>query len=105
MSVVVDRSEYVYKKTIADNLDEMIAKKFIEISDEEYERINTAIDSYSQAVNNTYRELNNVILTEEQKTQLLLKLQQLELDIDALKEVAYDTIEVDEGTMDISNIK
>jgi len=105
MSVVVDRSEYVYKKTIADNLDEMIAKKFIEISDEEYERINTAIDSYSQAVNQRLAELNNVILTEEQKTQLLLKLQQLELDIDALKEVAYDTIEVDEGTMDISNIK
>lgn len=105
MSVVVDRSEYVYKKTIADNLDEMIAKKFIEISDEEYERINTAIDSYSQAVNQRLAELNNVILTEEQKTQLLLKLRQLELDIDALKEVAYDTIEVDEGTMDISNIK
>lgn len=105
MSIVVDRSEYTYKKVIADNLEEMINKKFIEISNEEYDRINNAIDTYSEAITQKIEELNNVVITTEQKAQLILKLQKLESDINDLKEVAYDTISVDEGTMDISDVK
>ena len=37
--------EYKQKKLIADNLEKMINNRYIEISDEEYERINTAIET------------------------------------------------------------
>jgi cell shape-determining protein MreC len=101
----VDRAEYRSKKIIADNLNAMIDKKFIEISTDEYNRVNAAIDSYSNAINQKISELHNIAITEEQKTELIAKLEQLERDIDALKEVAYDSVNIESGTLDITNIK
>ena len=81
--------EYKYKKRIADNLQDMINKRYIEISDEEYDRINTAVLNYSNAVQEIYDNLQDVSFTEPQKNQLLHNLEQLEADIRALKQDTF----------------
>ena len=40
-------SDYKYKKIIADNLQDILDRRYIEISDDEYERVNNAITTYS----------------------------------------------------------
>lgn len=81
--------EYKYKKHIADNLQDMINQRYIEISDEEYNRINTAILNYSNAVQEIYDNLQEISFTEPQKNQLLHNLEQLEADIRALKQDTF----------------
>ena len=81
--------EYKYKKLIADNLEEMVNKRYIEISDEEYDRVNNAIISYSNQVQEIYDNLQDVSFTEPQKNQLLYHLEQLEADIRALKQDTF----------------
>ena len=81
--------EYKYKKRIADNLQDMINKRYIEISDEEYDRINTAVLNYSNAVQEIYDNLQDVSFTEPQKNKLLHDLEQLEADIRALKQDTF----------------
>lgn len=85
--------EYKYKKLIADNLEKMVNQRYIEISDEEYERINNAIESYSTQVQEIYNDLQNVSFTEPQKNQLLLDLEKLESDIEKLKQDTIYTAE------------
>lgn len=85
--------EYKYKKLIADNLEQMVNKRYIEISDTEYERINNAIESYSTQVQEIYNDLQNVSFTEPQKNQLLLDLEKLESDIEKLKQDTIYTAE------------
>ncbi len=81
--------EYKYKKRIADNLQDMINKRYIEISDEEYDRINTAVLNYSNAIQEIYDNLQDVSFTESQKNALLHQLDQLEADIRALKQDTF----------------
>ena len=49
----VNKAEYITKKRIVDNLEEMIEQRYIEISDEEYSRIYNGIDTYNTAASNT----------------------------------------------------
>ena len=81
--------EYKYKKRIADNLQDMINQRYIEISDEEYDRINNAIESYSNQIQEIYNDLQDVSFTEPQKNQLLYHLEQLEADIRTLKQDTF----------------
>ena len=81
--------EYKYKKLIADNLEEMVNKRYIQISDEEYDRINTSIESYSNQVQEIYNNLQDIAFTEPQKNKLLHNLEQLEADIRALKQDTF----------------
>ena len=81
--------EYKYKKLIADNLEEMVNKRYIQISDEEYDRINTSIESYSNQVQEIYNNLQDIAFTEPQKNKLLHDLEQLEADIRALKQDTF----------------
>ena len=85
--------EYKQKKLIADNLEKMINNRYIEISDEEYDRINTAIESYSNQVQEIYDKLQDISFTEsfteQQKSQLLYHLEQLEADIRTLKQDTF----------------
>ena len=81
--------DYKRKKLIADNLQKMINNRYIEISDEEYERINTAIESYSNQVQEIYDNLQDIAFTEPQKNKLLHDLEQLEADIRALKQDTF----------------
>ena len=81
--------EYKYKKRIADNLQDMINQRYIEISDEEYDRINTAVLNYSNAVQEIYDNLQEISFTEPQKNQLLYQLDQLEADIKAIRQNIY----------------
>ena len=85
--------EYKIKKRIADNLQKAIDKRYIEISDAEYERVNSAISFYSSAVSEIYDNLQNVVFTEPQKTKLLADLEKLEADIQALKQSTLYTQE------------
>ena len=78
--------EYKYKKFIADNLEKMTNKRYIEISDEEYSRINTALDTYNESITEINDHLHNISFTEEQKSSILSKLDQLEADIRALRQ-------------------
>jgi archaellum component FlaC len=64
----------------------MINKRYIEISDEEYERVNTAIESYSNAIQEVYDNLQIVTFSEQQRSKLLHQLDQLEADIKSLKQ-------------------
>lgn len=81
--------EYKYKKLIADNLQKTINDRYIEISDEEYDRINNAIDSYSNAIQEVYSHLQDIAFTEPQKNKLLYDIEQLEADIRALKQDTF----------------
>ena len=81
--------EYKYKKHIADNLQQMINNRYVEISDEEYDRINNAIQSYSESIEEIYDNLQDVSFTENQKNHLLYQLDQLEADIRALKQDTF----------------
>ena len=81
--------DYKRKKIIADNLQKMINNRYIEISDEEYERINTAIESYSNQVQEIYDNLQDIAFTEPQKNKLLHDLEQLEADIRSLKQDTF----------------
>lgn len=85
--------EYKQKKFIADNLEKMINNRYIEISDEEYERVNHAVESYSNSIQEIYNELQDVAFTEPQKTKLLADIEKLEADILALKQSALYTQE------------
>lgn len=77
--------DYKHKKLIADNLSDMINDRYIEITDEEFDRINTAITQYNEAIDEMYDRLVEVSLSEEQKSYLALRLEQLAADIRALK--------------------
>lgn len=81
--------DYKYKKLIADNLQKMVNQRYIEISDEEYDRINNAVESYSTQVQEIYDNLQDISFTENQKNQLLYHLDQLEADIRALKQDTF----------------
>ena len=81
--------DYKRKKLIADNLQKMISNRYIEISDEEYDRINTAIESYSNQVQEIYDNLQDIAFTEPQKNKLLHDLEQLEADIRSLKQDTF----------------
>jgi len=87
------KHEYKLKKIIADNLENAINNRYIEIADDEYERINTAIESYSNAIQEVYDNLQDVAFTEPQKSKLLSDLEKLEADILALKQDTIYTIE------------
>lgn len=77
--------EYKIKKRIADNLQNAINDRYINISDSEYERINNAMLSYSNSISEIYDELQDVAFTEPQKSKLLEDIEKLEADILALK--------------------
>ena len=85
--------EYKQKKLIADNLQKMVNQRYIEISDAEYARINNAIQSYSESIEEIYDNLQDVSFTEPQKTKLLADIEKLEADILALKQSALYTQE------------
>ena len=85
--------DYKYKKLVADNLQAMINKRYVEISDEEYARVNTAIESYSNAIQNAYDHLQDLAFTEPQKAKLLQDIEDLEADILKLKQNMFDTEE------------
>lgn len=87
------KHEYKLKKIIADNLENTINNRYIEITDDEYERVNTAIESYSNAIQEVYDNLQDVAFTEPQKSKLLSDLEKLEADILALKQDTIYTIE------------
>ena len=77
--------DYRLKKRIADNLNKMIQDRYIQISDDEYNRINNAINSYSTQVQEIYDNLQDISFTEQQRSKILYQLDQLEADIRALK--------------------
>lgn len=81
--------EYKKKKFIADNLQNMINNHYIEISDEEYERINNAIETYSSSIKEVYDNLQDMVFTEPQKNKLLHDIEQLEADIRSLKQDTF----------------
>ena len=85
--------EYKYKKLIADKLQNLVNKRYIEISDAEFARINNAIESYSESVEEIYDNLSTMTFTEPQKNKLLQDLEKLEADIQALKQSALYTQE------------
>lgn len=85
--------EYKQKKFIADNLEKMINNRYIEISDAEYTRINNAIQSYSESIEEIYDNLQDVSFTEPQKTKLLADIEKLEADIQSLKQTTLYTQE------------
>ena len=81
--------EYKLKKLIANNLEKMVNQRYIDISDEEYERINHAVESYSNQVQEIYNNLQDITFTEPQKNKLLHDLEQLEADIRSLKQDTF----------------
>lgn len=85
--------EYKYKKLIADNLQKAINDRYIEISDEEFTRVNNAIESYSTAIQEVYDNLSTVSFTEQQKSKILADIENLEADIQALKQSTLYTAE------------
>ena len=103
--VTVNKSEYTLYKRIADNIDERINNKFIEISEEEYDRINDALSRYNETISNISQSFIYMYMTTENKNLFLEKIAQLEQAVNELKAVAYDSIDINNGTIDVTNIK
>lgn len=76
--------EYKFGKTIADNLQTLISSKYTQISDEEYNRVQNAINQYL-SVNNSSKILGSSISTKE--------IEELRNEISSLKQNSYDVEE------------
>ena len=97
----VSTLEYLQKKNIVEDLKNGKYTSTVLISDEEFERINNKLDEYYMDV----KEFQSSTLTPEQQSIFNEKLQALEQAIEELKQVAYDEVNIDNGIMDITNIK
>ena len=86
--------EYKTKKVIADNLQSLINKRFLDISDEEFTRINDAIDDYNEAAETEFNHLNEINAINANTTEINNRLTQLELDLESLKDAT--PVEVEE---------
>lgn len=94
--------EYLQKKNIVEDLDKGKYTSTIVISDEEFERINNKLDQYNLIVSRF--NLPESQLTPEQQTLIINKLDALEQAINELRQVAYDSIDINQGTLDVTNI-
>jgi hypothetical protein len=83
--------EYKTKKIIADNLQTLINKRFLNISDEEFTRINNAINDYNTAANAEFNPLNNI---SSNNSEIRNTLSQLQLEVNAIKDAS--PVEVEE---------
>ena len=97
----VSTLEYLQKKNIIEDLDNGKYTSTVVISDEEFERINNKLDEYYLTVSKFNTPST---LTPEQQAIFTEKLNALEQAIEELKQVAYDSVDIDEGTMDVTNI-
>ena len=86
--------EYKTKKVIADNLQSLINRRFLDISDEEYERINDAIDEYNEAAEAEFNRLADIEAISINNAEITSKLTELETDITYLKNAT--PVEVEE---------
>ena len=94
--------EYLQKKNIVEDLDNGKYTSTIVISDEEFKRINNKLDQYNLIVSRF--NLPESQLTPEQQTLIINKLDALEQAINELRQVAYDSIDINQGTLDVTNI-
>ena len=99
----VSTLEYLQKKNIVEDLENGKYTSTINISDEEYERINNKLDEYNLVVSKFNVPTSS--LTPEQQSVIMDKLNTLEQVIEELKQVAYDSVDIGEGTMDVTNIQ
>lgn len=99
----VSTLEYLQKKNIVEDLENGKYTSTIVISDEEFERINNKLDEYNLVVSKFNVPTSS--LTPEQQNLIMGKINTLEQAIEELKQVAYDSVDIDEGTMDVTNIQ
>lgn len=100
----VSALEYLRKKNIIEDLENGKYTSTVLISDEEFDRINSKLDEYHLTVS----EFNQTSLTPEQQTiieSLVTKIHNLEQTVEELRQVAYDEVNINEGTMDVTNIQ
>ena len=100
----VSALEYLRKKNIIEDLENGKYTSTVLISDEEFDRINSKLDEYHLTV----YEFNQTSLTPEQQTiieSLVIKIHNLEQTVEELRQVAYDEVNINEGTMDVTNIQ
>lgn len=100
----VSTFEYLQKKNIVEDFENGKYTSTTSISDTEFDRINNKLDEYYEVISK-FNVPATGSLTPEQQTNLLNKIDQLEIAIEELRQVAYDEVTIDDGTMDISNIK
>jgi len=98
----VSTLEYLQKKNIVEDFENGKYTSTTVISDEEFDNINNKLDDYYLAVSKF--NIPNSSLSPEQQIILLNKIDQLETAINELRQVAYDSIDIDNGTMDVTNI-
>lgn len=77
--------EYKFKKLIADRLQKLVNKRYIEISDEEYARVNNAVNSYGTSVSESYDQLQNIGFTEQQQSSILSDIANLKTGVQGLE--------------------
>ena len=100
----VSTFEYLRKKNIIEDLENGKYTSTVLISDEEFERINDKLDEYHLTVS----EFNQTSLTPEQQNlvaSLTARVQELEQTVEELRQVAYDDVDINNGTMDVTNIQ
>lgn len=100
----VSTFEYLRKKNIIEDLDNGKYTSTVLISDDEFNAINSKLDEYHLEVS----EFNQTSLTPEQQTlvaALEARVRQLEQTVEELRQVAYDEVNINEGTMDVTNIQ
>ena len=93
--------EYLQKKNIVEDLENGKYTSTVVISDEEFDTINSKLDDYNLIISSFNKPAS---LTPEQQTVILSKLDTLEQTIAELRQVAYDSVDFSQGTMDVSNI-
>lgn len=96
-------SDYKYKKMIADNLQSMINKRYVEISDDEYERVNSAIATYNEEAQSIYDDLYDIFVQDH--SELISKVEQLEDDVEDLKGNSDVLDEIEQLEEDIAKLQ
>ena len=109
----LSRSQYLYLKS---KKNAVLKNEIIEIDDEEYDDL---IQYYNKAISIAYKnelferieELENIIeamqseIKSIKETSNSERITALENDIDAIRDVAYDEVIIDNGVLDLSEIK
>lgn len=96
-------SDYKYKKIIADNLQDILDRRYIEISDDEYERVNNAIATYNTEAQSIYDNLYDVFVQDH--SELISKVEQLEDDVEDLKGNSDVLDEIEQLEEDIAKLQ
>lgn len=99
--------EYIIKKRLLNRIEDEhnTYNEFVSISDDEFNNINQKLDNLNELISDTYERLVHLGFSEEDKLQILEKLNNLENSVANMQQYINDSVDIDDGQIDVTNIK